>query len=338
MSYYAEALIYAQGVEKCFSGQVEEGQELEFLKSQATPRHAHKIFDLASLTKVIVTSVLLVDEAQNDGALELNDWAAEQLLSDAIMSLKGGPLEKVTLLDLWEHRSGLPPIVEVAPDRPFFYRLSERPEAWRAVLQQILFMEEDFKEAGDTEYSDIGFLLLGAWLEHKYSQRLDELWMNWQARHQVKDSFPHYFLDNHPTSLNEVIPTESRHGSGVVNDDRAYYLGGVAPHAGLFGSVLDVKNFCEHLLSLANSHTLWNQWLYSSARHRFVFGWDSACGAPLSHAGESAMKSVRGHLGYTGTAFWLDPPTQQYGILLTNRVCPQANDIIRKSVQKLRSA
>lgn len=337
--YQADA--FAVSPERTFvhSSEVEVGSEIDFLSSSENSElsPSQRLFDLASLTKVMVTSTLLVDLAQTEGASSLKDWASEYKVADAFESLESTFLADTTLLELWEHRSGLAPVVDLVPARPHFCSLeNDRSSAWESCLQQIGHLPTGKK--GKTIYSDCGFLVLGAWLEAKTQKRLDQLFAEWLERNLLRTKLS-FHLDNKVSMADSssVMPTEARHLAGEVNDDKAFFLGGVAPHAGLFGTADDVMEFAKHILSLSQGSSLWHEWLFAKPESRFVFGWDTASQKSGSPAGQFASGFVRGHLGYTGTALWMDPKSQKIGVLLSNRVAPQASEINKESIRRLRS-
>jgi len=304
----------------------------------------NRTFDLASLTKVIVTSTLLVELAVLEGADSLEIWSKNSLLRDSIPELQATTLSELSVWDLWHHRSGLDANIEFYPARPFFHKLEDRAEAQSELLISIIQNHPNQLQKDRTIYSDVGFLLLGVFLERKHSKNLDVIWDDWCQRNPIPNSgkdkrFP-FFHVNHqvPAYQNsELMETEAKSKAGVVNDDKAYYLGGVAPHAGLFGSVDQVSYWVDCILNLRQKTKLYSQWLTQSSRERFAFGWDTPSGEKDSHAGESAPMSVRGHLGYTGTSVWINPSEGSYSILLTNRVHPKASELNKVSIKHLRS-
>ena len=296
----------------------------------------NRVFDLASLTKPMVTSLLLVEESIKENAHSLLDWAQNFKVVSVLPEFRGTLLESISLLDLWNHKAGLPPVVDLSPARPDFVSLGDRSKAQAALIAQIKLSIAQLKvvKSPVTQYSDVGYLILGLILERKNNSSLDVLWGDWQKVHSSKP-FPRFHVDH--VSDRECLSTGERFEAGIVNDDKAFFLGGVAPHAGLFGTVTEVSNWIECVLGLMKTKPLYEQWLTHSFAGRFCFGWDTGSSKPLSHAGQNASSSVRGHLGFTGTAFWIDPKSGQFGLLLTNRTHPQHTVITQKSIQLLRS-
>jgi CubicO group peptidase (beta-lactamase class C family) len=177
-------------------------------------------------------------------------------------------------------------------------------------------------------YSDIGFLLLGCALEAANQQPLDRQW----AQLRPAD-WP--FLDYcPPASMRPTIaPTEDdswrgRRLQGEVHDENAAVLGGVAAHAGLFGSAAAVGRFgADVLRSFSESTWLATPGLIRTFAARQLvpgssraLGWDTML--PTSSCGTRLSPTSIGHTGFTGTSLWIDWERDLYVVLLTNRVHP----------------
>jgi CubicO group peptidase (beta-lactamase class C family) len=304
----------------------------------------NRIFDLASLTKVISTGSLLVETAELDGAKTLREWSSHKL-SVLLPELAGTPLESLTIRECWEHRSGLPAFLEFSFERRGFHTLNQRPQVHAAILAQAVAdakKSEFVKTQGTTLYSDLGYSLLGIYLERRHNRTQDLLWEAWKKKHLARrapESVASLRYNVENARREGAVATEVRHEAGQVNDNNTYGMGGVAPHAGLFGTALDVAHWIEAALAWARLSPLAREWMETPApeSQRFVFGWDTPSPVPESQAGGlAAAPGVRGHLGYTGTALWLDPALLRFGVLLTNRVHPAHTPESQKSIQKLR--
>jgi CubicO group peptidase (beta-lactamase class C family) len=140
------------------------------------------------------------------------------------------------------------------------------------------------------------------------------------------------------TAPTERDPWRQRLLVGEVHDENAAALGGVAGHAGLFGTAPAVGAFARHLLQVLDGRT--GVFAEASLR-RFVsrragvaassraLGWDTML--PTSSCGTRMSPAAFGHTGFTGTSLWLDPATGVYVVLLTNRVHPaRDNDAIQR--------
>jgi beta-glucosidase-like glycosyl hydrolase/CubicO group peptidase (beta-lactamase class C family) len=295
------------------------------------------IYDLASLTKIIVTTavaMILVDEGRLDLA---------QGVSSFVPGFHGGAKDRVTVEQLLTHSSGL----------DWWGPLYKDTVGHEAYLEKIQAMDLVYEPGTRSLYSDLGLFLLGEVLERVAGERLDVF-----ARRRVLE--PLGMTDTTyrpgPALLPRIAPTENdpwrgRVLRGEVHDENAFALGGVAPHAGLFGTAPDLARFAQMIL---NGGVLESQRIVSRATiERFTrrcgvpgssraLGWDtpvsgtaprsSTPGEPgYSSAGTLFSERAFGHTGFTGTSLWIDPERQLFVILLTNRVHPtRQNDAIRQ--------
>jgi CubicO group peptidase (beta-lactamase class C family) len=220
-----------------------------------------------------------------------------------------------------------------------------RALTWKPVLDQVL-KEPLSNSSPQVLYSDLGFLLLGLWLERRWNQTLSEQFQNWKvARGLDANSGLTFGIPPQDPRYLLVEPTELRHAKGEVNDDKAASLGGIAPHAGLFGTLKDVTDWCEAVLRWSFEESKVAQWLSPGARifdggprGRFYGGWDRPSPIPDSQGGFPCPERTLGHLGWTGTAFWWQPALKRVAVLLTNRVCPSHTAEGQAEMKKIRIA
>jgi len=297
---------------------------------------ADTIYDLASLTKVIVTTTLammLVDE----GKLDL-----DARVSGFFPAFRGGAKDSVTLRQLLTHSGGL---VWWAP-------LYKEVQGKAAYLERIVAMELAYAPGSKSVYSDLGLILLGDVVERLAGAPLGEL-----ARSRVLDPLAMKdTLYKPPAALvPRIAPTENdpwrgRVLRGEVHDENAAALGGIAPHAGLFGSAPDLARFAAMLLDEGRASG--RRFVSRATLELFTLragvpqasralGWDTptdASGARSSIPGEPGYSSAGsllsarsfGHTGFTGTSIWMDPERRLFVVLLTNRVYPtRENNKIR---------
>jgi len=294
------------------------------------------IYDLASLTKVVVTTTLammLVDEGKLDVAARVSKFQPK---------FTGGAKDKVTLRQLLTHSGGL---LWWAP-------LYKDVQGQAAYLEKIVAMDLAYEPGSKSVYSDLGLILLGDVVERLGGAPVGEL-----AQKRVtgplgmKDT-----LYRPPAALvPRIAPTENdpwrgRVLRGEVHDENAFALGGIAPHAGLFGAAPDLARFASVLLDEGRfeSGRLVSQATLELFTVRAgvplasrALGWDtpanetgvrsSTPGAPgYTSAGTLLSSRSFGHTGFTGTSMWMDPERELYVILLTNRVHPtRENNAIR---------
>ncbi len=299
----------------------------------AAPMTTDTLFDLASLTKVIATttmSMMLVDE----GRLNL-----DRPVRDYFSTFTGGSKDRITIRHLLTHSSG---IDWWAP----LYKEAHTPKEY---LNRILPMDLKYEPGTKSVYTDLGVMMLGDILER--SEGVD---INTFVKRRIFE--PLKMRDtgyNPPESLKpRIAPTEidnewrKRLVWGEVHDENAFGLGGVAPHAGLFGTAPDLARFATMLLNggvFENRRYIAPETVAQFTTRGTVpdssraLGWDTP--SENSSAGTLMSKRAFGHTGFTGTSMWMDPQTGVFVILLTNRVHPtRENNQIREARPALADA
>ncbi len=299
--------------------------------------HDDTIYDLASLTKVVVTTtvaMILVDE----GKLDLG-----KRVSDFLPAFRGGGKARVTVSHLLTHSSGIDWWA------PLYKDLKKKGE----YLQRIQAMDLAYEPGTKSVYSDLGVLLLGEILERVAGEPLDafakrRIFEPLGMRETTYLPAAALFLRIAPTELD---PWRGRVVRGEVHDENAFALGGVAPHAGLFGTAPDLARFAQMLLNggVYDNHPIVSRATVERFTRRAsitgssrALGWDTAAdetgtrsstpGAPgYSSGGMRLSPRSFGHTGFTGTSVWIDPERRLFVILLTNRVHPtRENNAIRQ--------
>ena len=268
------------------------------------------IYDLASLTKVIGTTtaaMILFDE----GKLVLDEKVTHYL-----PAFSGGEKDLVTVRELLEHRSGLPAGRDL-------WRHAHSPEEAR---QLVLDTPLEYHPGHGQVYSDLGADILGWVVEAAAGMPLDRfladrvftpLGMH-DTGFRPSDSLVYRIA---PT---EVSPPRGYPVRGEVHDENAFALGGVAGHAGLFGTASDLAVFAQMMLNGGTYDGV--RIVGDSTVHLFTaraagdraLGWEVADGT--HGAGSYLSGSAYGHTGFTGTSIWIDPDREMFVILLTNRV------------------
>jgi len=284
------------------------------------------IYDLASVTKVVATTALCM-VLHERGILKL-----EQSIVDVLPEFASADPRRnaVTFRMLLAHSSGLPAYVKL------FQQANTREELIVAAMQVPLAADPGSR----TEYSDIGFILLGVALEHLTGQPLDQLCQ--------KEIFSQLGLQRMtykpPAEWKALIPPtvddrSFRHKlvQGEVHDENAWVMRGVAAHAGCFATAADVAVFAECMLRggspLVQPETVefFTQRQSSSAGTSYALGWDTP--SQPSQSGQYFSSRAFGHLGYTGTSLWIDPGRQLSVTLLTNRTWPDRSSQLIKQVR-----
>jgi CubicO group peptidase (beta-lactamase class C family) len=279
--------------------------------SPATQRST--IFDLASLTKVMATTSLVMRLVER-GKLSLDD-----LIADWIPEWRGHDRDTVTIRSLLTHSAGLTSWL------PFYRDHNGRTEFQHAICSLPLEYPPDTQSI----YSDLGFILLGFIVEDAGGGRFEE-----QAEELLKEVTSQPLLFNPPASMrSRIAPTEhdlwrGRRLVGEVDDQNCWALGGAAGHAGLFGTAEAVGDFARAVLGglrgsdsrLGTSITIRHFVTRAQIPGSRALGWDTML--PTSSCGSKTSPTSFGHTGFTGTTLWIDPEREIYVVFLTNRVNP----------------
>jgi CubicO group peptidase (beta-lactamase class C family) len=271
-------------------------------------------YDLASLTKVLCTTPLVLD-AISEGRLDPMSPIKEVL--PEIAWLQPTPnLGDATILQLATHTSGLPawqPLYTLGLDRA-------------TLLAHVLHTKPE-RPPGTITYSDLGFILLGHMLERVCGQPLDRLARSLFGRIGLEEHLGFSPPRDAPIAPTENDPWRGKLLRGEVHDENACALGGVSGHAGLFGTLRGVCGFARALLSgrlhpaavvdyLSREHAR----ATSPDAERRGFGW-SLMFPGWSGGDFMSLRSI-GHTGFTGTGIWIDLDRGRFSVLLTNRVHP----------------
>jgi CubicO group peptidase (beta-lactamase class C family) len=285
------------------------------------------IYDLASLTKVVVTAtvaMILVDEDRID---------LDKPVSAFLARFRGGARDRVTVRQLLTHSSGLDAVL------PLYKELRGKA----AYLERIQQLPLGYEPGSRSVYSDLGEILLGEILERVAGEPLDRF-----AARRIFEPLGMQDTGFKPRSelLPRIAPTEldpwrGRLLRGEVHDENAFAMGGVAAHAGLFGSAPDLARFAQMLLNggVYDHKRIVSRGVVESFTARAgvpgssrALGWDTP--SPGSSAGTLLSPRAFGHTGFTGTSLWIDPERRLFVLLLTNRVHPtRENDTLPKIVR-----
>ena|SRR5215204_413520 len=289
-------------------------------ESDAPATTEDTIYDLASLTKVIATTTAAM-RAVEAGAIALDDRVATYL-----RDWRGKDREAVTIADLLGHASGLTAYL------PFFRDHQGRGEFERAICTLPL----EYAPRTQSIYSDLGFILLAFILEDRGFAINSVIACLDATSPDVKagdSSRSRLSFGVQPANRELCAPTEldlwrGRLLQGEVHDENCWALGGVAGHAGMFGTAAAVGAFAREVLNgLLGKTTLARPETFARFMHKSsvpgssrALGWDmmlttSSCGTYMS------PRAV-GHTGFTGTSLWIDPERDLYVVFLTNRVHP----------------
>jgi len=307
-----------------------DGRELAVLAAGAAGPDT--VFDLASLTKPLATAALCLEMA-----------AAGRLPWDTTLGHIYGavvPAEKrdISIRQLLCHASGLEAY------QPYYTALGKLPVTMRAGLLKAMLMNQPLvAQPGQSAlYSDLGYLLLGLIVQEAAGMSLDQALDALYQRAGIDG--PRYAPRPAPPPwpLTRVAPCGPLPGRprvhGRVEDENAHALGGVAGHAGLFGTAGQVAAVMLRLVEAAEGRGPWPAELAGQLFDRDADtpgstrtpGFDTPSGQP-SAAGDRPPDGLVGHLGFTGVSLWWHRPSNSGVVLLTNRVAlGRDNDQIKQ--------
>ena len=269
----------------------------------APPLTTTAVFDIASLTKVFATTPAIV-KLLDDGKLSLLDpvsrWFPE---------FEGSA---ITILNLLTHTSGLHDVG------------LNRAAPMQSAIERAAAQNGRVAAGSRFRYADINFILLG-----ELVRRISGLPLDHYARQMFYAPLGMQTANFLPPQSANYAPTLGG-GRGVVQDENARILGGVAGHAGLFSSVYDLARFAGMLLSggqLDGTRVLSSRavaqmtapYFFSNGRIVRGLGWDRE--SPFSAPKGTIFSELSyGHTGYSGTSVWIDPDADLYVLLLTTRL------------------
>ncbi len=303
--------------------------------------HIDTIYDLASLTKVLVTGLLAAI------LVEAGEIQMDARVGVYLKEFDNGPKKMITLLDLLTHASHLPAWM------PFYLRVADPGD----VLGEIGRTDLDYIQAPVT-YSDLNFIALAAVIERFGQKCVDRIAAerifeplglkdtmfapNPELRPRIAASekgngfekqtcVEQGHLQPPPATAGGTDPFRTPHSAfrtdticGEVHDGNAYFMGGVAGHAGLFSTAGEVFKIAQQFLP--NYSILLRPETCELFRTNFTPGMNEhrsfafqLATTPESTVGTLMSRTSFGHLGFTGTSLWIDPVKERVFILLTNR-------------------
>jgi serine-type D-Ala-D-Ala carboxypeptidase len=281
---------------------------------ETSPAAIETPFDLASLTKVVATTSILMR------LIERSMVSLETPVAELFSEWRGHDRESVTVHDLLEHASGLPARMIDPP-----------PPTRREFEHDICSIALEHEPRAYSIYSDLGFILLGFAAADRGADTLPalfaRLWPDASLAFELSSAARQRAA---PTLPLDQDVRRGRTLKGEVHDNYAAALGGAAGHAGLFGTAPAVGGFARAMLAAARGTAVSGSPLLPESVARFTrrsrvpgssraLGWDTML--PTSSCGTRLSPSAFGHVGYTGTSLWIDPGRNRYFVLLTNRAC-----------------
>lgn len=321
------------------------------------PVDDYTIYDIASVTKVLATmqAFMFLEER---GFIDL-----DKKISVYLPELRGTNKEDMILRDILTHQAGLWPylpfwkrtiedpflltnLYKIYPESGFQYQVSDglftsnamQDTLWRWVKNSKI-REKMYRKPYDYKYSDMGYYLLQKLIERVLNQPMDQFLQQNFYDPMGLTTMSYLPLCRFP--LSRVAPTERDNYFrntlvyGMVHDQGAALCGGVAGHAGLFSSAVDLAKMMQmHLQDGTYGGTRFFQpgtiekfteQQYHSNRRGL--GWDKPeKGEWNGPTSEFASGKTFGHTGFTGTAVWADPEFNLIYVFLSNRIYPDANN------------
>ena len=292
---------------------------------QATP---DTIYDLASLTKPLVTGLLCAR------LIDLGEITLDSSVSHYLPEFERTDRQSITVRHLLTHTSGLPAW------RPLYILAAGEPDR---AIGVIAAGELEYRPGSRVVYSDLGFITLGFLLERITGKRLAEI-----AREEIIASLEleHTFFNPEIAMQTGIAACETgnayerqmcqetgaqEYGSwrqgviwGEVHDGNAHFLGGAAGHAGLFSTASDTLRIAEQFVASQSEMlgpktcVLFTENMTKALEEARTIAWKLAV-TPASEAGPALPLNSFGHSGFTGTSCWIDPNHERIFILLTNR-------------------
>ncbi|MCP3930669.1 MAG: serine hydrolase, partial [Bacteroidetes bacterium] len=245
--------------------------------------------------------------------------------------------KNISIFPLLSHSSGLP------AHRPYYTKLKDYPliDRKETLIQWILAEKRAYPPGTQHLYSDLGFILLGYIIEKVSGTNLDSYWLKNIAQPLHVEKYFCFPQRNTGCKGNfvttGVCPWSKKKLHGLVHDDNCRAMGGIAGHAGLFGTSEGILLLCENILLQEKgilSHPSYDNKIWKTVFKRlpsttWCLGFDSPS-ENSSSSGKYFSKKSRGHLGFTGTSFWIDPENKICIVFLTNRVLLSKKEGIQK--------
>jgi CubicO group peptidase (beta-lactamase class C family) len=286
------------------------------------PMTVKTLFDLASLTKPLATTVALM-KLVNDNRINLEDT-----LDNLIPDFQNTDKASITIKNLLAHVSGYPDY------RPYYKILEKLPfQQRRLKLRKCLLAEKIENSKTKMVYSDLGFMILAWIVEHISGNQLDRYISKTICIPLGLKTLNFIDLTTKKPAVTfaatEKCSWRKKILEGEVHDENAYVVGGIDGHAGLFGTAEEIwrllicliNAYCNRINALQFKQQTVEYFLTEVNNTGRTLGFDMPSKHNSSAGRLFSPKSV-GHLGFTGTSFWIDLDQFIQVILLTNRVHP----------------
>jgi CubicO group peptidase (beta-lactamase class C family) len=289
------------------------------------PMTLETVFDLASITKPVATATSVM-KLVDAGKIDVNAAVANYLPEFAAHGK-----DTILVSDLLLHIGGL------IPDNALSDYQDGTATAWQRICELKPIAERTKKFA----YTDVGFIVLGKLVERVSGRTLDEY-----ARAEIYAPLGMTETMFNPAAdlRQRAAATEQRDGhwmKGEVHDPRAYLLGGVAGHAGLFSTAGDLVKYGRAMLASKQAEGVLSAQTFQLMttpreipRGTRTYGWDNL--SPYSkNRGDNLSNAAFGHGGFTGTVLWIDPEKDLIFIFLGSRLHPDGKGAVNGLAGKI---
>jgi CubicO group peptidase (beta-lactamase class C family) len=277
-----------------------------------------KYFDVASLTKIMVTTPLCMQ------LFESKNLTLDKTVGHYLGFLKNSPVGKIKICDLLKHHSGL------VAWKPFFKKV-RTPYKLKDLLKK-----ETVRKKAKAVYSDLDFIILGWIIEEILQMPLDEAA---QVFILSPLKLQNTFFNPEKKLKKFTAPTRKTKPRGLIQgevfDDNTWAVGGVSGQAGIFSTAEDVTHLGLVYLDLYNNKKIGLikpstlKLFASRALPKSIGDWGlgfTVPSRPVSTAGTKVSDLAFGHVGYTGTSLWIDPKREAVVTILSNGTYPNGSN------------
>jgi CubicO group peptidase (beta-lactamase class C family) len=315
------------------------------LKPAKIKAHLDTIYDVASLTKPLITTTLTL-QAHAEGRIDLHEPVSKHLTE-----LRGTDKAELTFIDLLTHRGGF----------QAWYPLYTHGLGPQKYLEALLRRPLRYKPGTREIYTCLGFITLHLAMTKVYGRPLEQV-----AKEKLFDPLElrRSLFNPAPEMKYGIAATEWGNSNerrmvadrglkfsfrdymiwGEVDDGNAYYMGGYAGNAGLFSTAGEVFTIAHAYLT--GGGALLPSELVKLALRNYTVGLEENRGlgwqlqsSRSTHPSSVLSENCYGHTGFTGTSVWVDPERDLIIVLLTNRLHPTIQpfnmQIVRRNVHAL---
>lgn len=294
---------------------------------EKVPMTTDTVFDMASVTKPVATATSIMLLVEQD-KLRISDCVVQHIPEFA----QNGK-EQITVRQLLIHQSGL-----IADNS-----LADYADGPERAIERVLALRPQNEPGTKFNYSDMNFVVLGELVKRLSGKSVHEF-----SHDQVFTPLGMTETGYLPAEelRSRAAPTEQRDGHwmrGEVHDPRAFKLGGVAGHAGLFSTAADLAVYAQMLLERGayggvrimkpSTVDLMTHGEAVSSGVR-TLGWDMRTRFSLNK-GATMSAAAYGHGGFTGTGLWIDPQLDLFVIFLSNRVHPNGKGLVNPLIGRI---